>query len=632
MFIFQNTDLNVTYSASTINLLFKTDNVTTNIRVESSVSWITTGYMYNSNTLSGTLTINISSNNNNPRRYATVTITGYDNTTSSTISSTITISQDSGEFSGDASIYKLLIDQNEVSQPLNIDDNAHKLTVIIKTDLTITRVIPDTAVLPNWITKYSQQTTPSPDSDSLYEYIVYDVSDNLTSSDRTASLSFKIYDYKNATKTLTLNATQLSNRSPIIYAEDAYISAAQQQFTIYVTTTNVTIDDIVMNEDWLEIYSYTDNILTLNASSNVTTSPRRGHITIIGTSTNDSSIHTSFTINVHQERAAATGYIPVWRDTLIPLGLSDVHYNDKYFNIFINNNIIYRGHTYNIDDEETYINISSFVREYVDDKLRLPASSTIIITPFTPVKVFTEDNNIVADLYYYYDYTFDDTIGTSYIRNSSVLNTVAANQLIIFSVFNPAGEEHAIKITTSDGSTDSTRTFILHEAGIHHITLPVEDNAIKVTFSHDSVKDIIEYDVIRKCNNNILYYLNKLGGWDSMIFSGRNIATDSYDINAAKNKALNIANDDEQYNFEQYHYLKNINRTYKLTTSWLTDNEAELMSNVFTTTRAYLYTNGKFVPVLVNNKNYEKKTFNNQGRKLYNYTIELTESQNKFIY
>lgn len=119
-----------------------------------------------------------------------------------------------------------------------------------------------------------------------------------------------------------------------------------------------------------------------------------------------------------------------------------------------------------------------------------------------------------------------------------------------------------------------------------------------------------------------------LGGWDTLLFEGQTYESEQYDIKTKENDYINTT-----YDFESQHYLKNIKNTYRLTTRHLTDEESKRMINVFRSPKAFLQNleTDEMFPVLINNKSTDIKTFKNQKRKFYTYTIELEESQQKFI-
>ena len=100
-----------------------------------------------------------------------------------------------------------------------------------------------------------------------------------------------------------------------------------------------------------------------------------------------------------------------------------------------------------------------------------------------------------------------------------------------------------------------------------------------------------------------------------------------------KNKTFKRNFDNNTIEFENKHYLKNFVTSYKLTTGYLTDEQSKLMPNLIKTTKAYLFEleTKRYIPVLINNNSTDIKTYRNQGRKLFTYTIDVQESQNKFI-
>ena len=130
------------------------------------------------------------------------------------------------------------------------------------------------------------------------------------------------------------------------------------------------------------------------------------------------------------------------------------------------------------------------------------------------------------------------------------------------------------------------------------------------------------------CAKYAIYYLNPLGGWDQLLIEGKVVKTIKLENKTFKRNFDNNTNE-----FENKHYLKNLTTSYKLTTGYLTDAQAKLMPNLIETTKAYLceLDTKNYIPVLINNNSVDIKTYRNQGRKLFTYTIDVQESQNKFI-
>lgn len=88
----------------------------------------------------------------------------------------------------------------------------------------------------------------------------------------------------------------------------------------------------------------------------------------------------------------------------------------------------------------------------------------------------------------------------------------------------------------------------------------------------------------------------------------------------------------DAYYFDKTKYLNAITSKWRLYTGYLSNTEAEKINNLFESTFVYLRNikTGKFTPVLITNNSFDYKTYTNQGKKKFYYTIELEESKLKY--
>lgn len=135
------------------------------------------------------------------------------------------------------------------------------------------------------------------------------------------------------------------------------------------------------------------------------------------------------------------------------------------------------------------------------------------------------------------------------------------------------------------------------------------------------------YIVKNTCNRYCIYYLNQYGGWDSMLFNGKELETDN--LSRLSYKTNYVAN---SLDFNKKDYLTTINEMWSLNTSYLNDDQSSRMINLMASNRMFLhdFETGKIIPINVSNSKCEKKTYKNQGRKMYTYTIEVSASQPKY--
>lgn len=153
----------------------------------------------------------------------------------------------------------------------------------------------------------------------------------------------------------------------------------------------------------------------------------------------------------------------------------------------------------------------------------------------------------------------------------------------------------------------------------------------KEGFSYDIIINGVKYTVANTCYNYCLYYINQWGGYDYMLFAGKEMETDN--LSRLSFKKPYVVNSQE---FGQVDYQTTINETWSLNTSWMTDIQSDKLKHLFSSNKIWmqdLNDSSKIphlIPVNITNSTYEHKTWKNQGRKLYSFTIDIKASQTKY--
>lgn len=142
-------------------------------------------------------------------------------------------------------------------------------------------------------------------------------------------------------------------------------------------------------------------------------------------------------------------------------------------------------------------------------------------------------------------------------------------------------------------------------------------------FTIGSDKFIVSHTCYRYC----IYYFNQYGGWDSILFAGKTIQNDN--LSRLSYKKNYVAASTE---FNKVNYLTTIQENWQLNTSFLDDLRSQKMINMMASNCLYLHDleENKIIPINITNSKCEHKTYKNQGRKLYTYTIEVSASQPKY--
>lgn len=597
-------------SGGSIQINYTSDNPISNEDIAQPPAWIDAVITKN-DAQEGNILITVASNDIH-QRSATLKFTAYDQIEKRTVEASIEISQlPAQEIVGSIKIKSIAVDGIKVTS-VDVDDNRHKLKVILETSSIKTVNV---KIIPNWISLYSQGNN---------EYI-FNISAN-TDAARGTSISFEATDTLGNILNVSLNVSQAEHyKLPISFkVDDLQASNLEQVYTLNVEMKNLLNYEITSHPSWVEIQSSTATAITVKVLSNPTYKDREGKI-IYSTMDVDGNYY-DFSSNVFQSRSIFIGQYPTWQDVFIPIPRTSDDESSITYSVSVMNNetgeyeVVYRGNAV-FTDKDPEINITEIVRDYVEDNINISVEAGYTQKiDLTKVMLNTgeEGDNLVASLYYYYDYSFDKNFKLT--RNMPILNYFDTRQNIFLSFLNLSGETNIIRISAS-GRLLRLRLdtpAIFHHKLAHHegnIIVNAPDKSTTLTSKNT-------------CAKYAIYYLNPLGGWDQLLIEGKVVKTIKLDNKTFKRNFDNNTNE-----FENKHYLKNLTTSYKLTTGYLTDAQAKLMPNLIETTKAYLceLDTNTYIPVLINNNSVDIKTYRNQGRKLFTYTIDVQESQNKFI-
>ena len=598
-------------SGGVIDINYTSDNPISKEAISSTADWIGTE-IFKEDAQGGHITIKVMENGIY-QRSATLTFTAYDQIDAREVSATIEVNQmPITETVGSIKIKSIEIDGKKVTS-VNVDENAHKLKVTLETSLisSVTTTSPS-----NWIHLYSQGEN---------EY-VFNISANTEAAARGALIKFDAVDILGNNLSASLNISQEAHYvTPIsLKVDDLYASNIEKVYTLNVEMQYVINYEVIEHPSWVEIQKATGTSLTLKVLSNPTYKDREGKI--IYSAMDEHGDYYTFSSNVFQSRSIFAGQYPTWQDVFIEIPRTSDDESNITYSVSVMNKetntleIVYRGNAV-FTEEDPYINITEIVRDYVEDNINIygDAGSTQK-SDLTKVMLNTDEEgaNLVASLYYYYDYSFDKDF--KFTRNMPILDHFDTRQDIFLSFLNLSGETNNVTISTGGRLLRIT----LDTPGIFHNKRAYREGHVIVN-APDKRTVLTSKNT---CAKYAIYYLNPLGGWDQLLIEGKVVKTTKLDNKTFKRNFDNNTND-----FQNKHYLKNLTTSYKFTTGYLKDEQAKLMPNLIETTKAYLceLDTNTYIPVLINNNSVDIKTYRNQGRKLFTYTIDVQESQNKFI-
>lgn len=276
-------------------------------------------------------------------------------------------------------------------------------------------------------------------------------------------------------------------------------------------------------------------------------------------------------------------YNPIYRDTYYTSSASSLVYQIK-----LDGGVIYSGRAVRMPGADNLrININKVCRNYLESDITpLFETNGTSITNLDACRTFelTDSAGTVLQQYtFLLDYDYDDT----WNGGSKVLS-VPINGHFISGMLKP-------RTSVSTGNTVST-------------------NATTGN-----------YPTQVRCSDYVIYYLNARGGWDAFVPEGKCQKKDGLTT-----YTTDRAFDNTTYEFETNRYVSEIKTSYELSTGLLTDEQSErLAKHLIGSNKVYLHnvSEGWIRPVVIDDKAVTYQTYENNGKKMSVYKINVTESQ-----
>ena len=416
--------------------------------------------------------------------------------------------------------------------------------------------------------------------------------------------------------------TQISQNST---ADTAYIRVTPSSISVDRTAGVVevqvsyaglaTVPALVQNEGNMSIVSYNldSGLITVAYGANDTSMDKYKNFTVTAMSSNGNVIEANFTIT---QGGTGLPVAPIWRDYVITVptpGQGYINYNINY-----DGAVVYTGRAYGMgqDNIEIYYNhlCKPFLSNHIDftegyQSIRDWLGNFIITSP---------ELGDITSVSFYEDYSYVNRDITNVMSlNNPIINEVVEGSYVPFSFF----------ITGTSGNVS------IMQNGQQITGLTVNDNEQHRYFveaekgkTYSSLGAV--YKTIPVCSARYsLYYVNSYGGVDVLPFKGKSFKkTDNI---TRLNYSRSFRNNTLE--FENVNYMNEMKPAWELNTSYMVDSQSRKMHELVESTCVYLYDAEEqtYTPVVMTDKKLEYKTFYNQGRRFYTYTINVEESQSK---
>lgn len=419
------------------------------------------------------------------------------------------------------------------------------------------------------------------------------------------------------------------------------ISYSQSTLTINgLSSNNISASDVVFAipedaQSWISSPKFTYNngnaIITFNVTENTSLSRRN---TTIGISVvKDSSSIINLSINVNQ--AVKSDIAPIWKDYIWAEETLD---NFIEYHLDDGGTTIYAGKAYKYPgaDRVEFL-LNSVTENYLSNGISFPTVSSTSIMPnylkdFTLVTSTGNEKPII----FFNDWSYKDTDLTSgYFLSDPITGLIDPRQYVMASWLLPTGEGMVNRFYYKDGI--QTATDVTLRSGINGYTF-VENitnlqlgcgDYIVIAFvvSGTISQKQIKYTIDNTGKDYVLYYVNAAGGWDSLLIEGNVKKTDEFESESYIKRVLRPSTE-----FARNKYLNTITSSWTLYTGYLNDEQASKMYNLLESTQVYLHNlkDNTITPVLITDTSCEYKTYTNQGKNKFYYTINVESSQDNY--
>lgn len=308
---------------------------------------------------------------------------------------------------------------------------------------------------------------------------------------------------------------------------------------------------------------------------------------------------------------------PIWKDYPVSLGADAV----VEFQVKSDGNaVIYRGKSYKRPgDTQNAILLNRIAADYLAQSLPDLSANGFNAAPiaetFSVDKVVNGVISFVMAEQFVFDWSYTNRLS---IDAAAPIDGVLDPRLPMLFTSYAFNSSYTLTLTKSDGSTQQV-TPTGNGAGTLVFRLPADVVSA-------SIRGFV-YEVRKSCASYALIYVNAFGGWDSLSLADAELLTDSYNRSQYR-KAYDTADLSARGTTD---YLNEITRSWQLYTNYLTDEQSKRMYHLFGSNDVYLYdlVAAQAMPVVLTDKSHNYKTFQNQGRKLVNYSLTVQLAQER---
>ena len=317
---------------------------------------------------------------------------------------------------------------------------------------------------------------------------------------------------------------------------------------------------------------------------------------------------------------------PIWKTTTVDVAGSN--YVD--YTVSTEGLTVYSGRAYQMPDSDNIsFELNEIVRDYIDNYLWWRQGYQ---TPSGWQRKFTVDmsNGSSGEYIFTKDWSYVEKNYSStplICLNEPIINEIPAGCFVPVCVFSPqrAGDVSFVHTATQGAPQTAYSVHLDNPRQARYLF--VSSPGYKYGFQSGTLSDTEVYKGVAACQiRYALYYENAFGGIDAMPIQGNATLTDKITAYTTKNQVRIPST-----TFSYRRYLNEIQKTWEFKTGYLSDEQASRMHHLIESTMVYVYDmqTATLYPVVIDETSLVYRTYKNQGRKFFNYSFKVRESQDK---
>lgn len=314
---------------------------------------------------------------------------------------------------------------------------------------------------------------------------------------------------------------------------------------------------------------------------------------------------------------------PIWQDIFVTIPS-----NYPQFFVQINGTQVYAGKGAFMPNETTIkVRLNDIIADYLtyvtpnffDTESKSFDVLNVVVRRFDGQPIWSD--TIIPDWSYTHDYNPAEGLPLAPIDNR-----LHPRQVFVMTNF---GDKYAeVEAEYEDTSVDvfsvEARTMTSYLVPIS--TTPASSLTVWLYGANSTQR--YDYKYTKGCERFVLYYINAYGGWESLLCDGTSTTSESYTRNTYKR----VYDNNNALARGTVNYANEVAKTYTLRTGLLTEEGAANMHHLIGSPMVFLQdfaNDGAVMPVTIDDKSVEAKTFNSNGRRPIQYTIKATLARDR---